>query len=343
MSEHEPTLVEKVPFILWQAHLQSFFMGVLFFIAGYFAHGSLERRGGGRFLQERLIRLGLPTLFYMLAIHPFILLVLNPWKATFPPATAFYADFLRTGNFLGESGPLWFALALLIFCAVLVVVRAFPSDASKRGRVADVFTPAPSGTQLVSFAVMLGVLSFVVRLVWPIGTNVLNLQFCFFAQYIAAFAVGILAARRGWLLALASSTRARRAGWIALIGGPIVLLTLMVTGGQEGHEPFTGGWRWQALGYALWEQSVGVGLALGLMAYLSRCLNRDTPRLRWLSERCFGVYVLHAPVLVALMIAFRGLPQNPYGLIALLTLTGLVVSFIVADLARRIPGLKSIL
>ena len=44
MSEREPTLAEKVPFIIWQGHLQSFFMGLLFFISGYFALGSLSRR-----------------------------------------------------------------------------------------------------------------------------------------------------------------------------------------------------------------------------------------------------------------------------------------------------------
>ena len=40
LSEREPTFMQKVPFILWQVHLQSFFMGVLFFISGYFAHHS---------------------------------------------------------------------------------------------------------------------------------------------------------------------------------------------------------------------------------------------------------------------------------------------------------------
>ena len=56
MSEHEPTLVQKIPFIIWETHLQSFFMGVLFFISGYFAFGSLMRKGSRQFARERLIR-----------------------------------------------------------------------------------------------------------------------------------------------------------------------------------------------------------------------------------------------------------------------------------------------
>ncbi len=40
---------------------------------------------------------------------------------------------------------------------------------------------------------------------------------------------------------------------------------------------------------------------------------------------------------------FRALPQNMYVLVALLTVTGLTVSFILADIARRLPGLRRIL
>ena len=71
-----------------------FFMGRLFFLAGYFAHRSLARRGPASFVRERLFRLGLPTLLFMLVIHPFVLLGLNPWHTPFGPAPAYYAKFI---------------------------------------------------------------------------------------------------------------------------------------------------------------------------------------------------------------------------------------------------------
>ena len=43
--EPDPSMSVKIPFIVWQSMLQSFFMGLLFFLAGYFAAGSLARRG----------------------------------------------------------------------------------------------------------------------------------------------------------------------------------------------------------------------------------------------------------------------------------------------------------
>ncbi len=343
MSKIEPTMEAKVPFIVWQGMLQSFFMGLLFFLAAYFAASSLARRGPGGFTRERLVRLGLPALFYMLVIHPFILLGLNPWDYNFGPPGAFYLRYVTTGRFLGSSGPLWFAVALLLFSLVLAALTALRANSSAAPSTAATTLP-PSGQKIFLIGFSLGVATFAVRLVQPIGTNVLNLQLCFFVQYIAWFAAGLHAARHGWLLPLAASRTAKTAGWLALIGGPVAMITLLALGAKNASpEIFFGGAHWQAAGLALWEQLTGLGLALGALALFSRRANVDTPFLRWLSDRSFGVYVLHAPVLVALAMLFRALPQNLYALVALLTITGLLASYALVDLARRIPGLRAIL
>ncbi len=339
MAKPEPTMGAKVPFIVWQSMLQSFFMGLLFFLAAYFASGSLARRGPRGFMRERLIRLGLPALLYMLVIHPFILLGLNPWDHDFGPPAAYYQRYLASGKFLGSSGPLWFAVALLLFSGALAAWTK-----ASRERPSAALVPAPNGQRLLGFAVALGVGTFFVRLVQPIGTNLLNLQLCFFVQYIAWFLAGVHAARHGWLLTLATSRQARVAGWLALIGGPVALLALLAAGAKSGGvEAFFGGAHWQAFGLALWEQLTGLGLALGALALFADRANRDSTTLRWLADRSFGVYVLHAPVIIALAMLFRALPYHLYGLVALLTLTGLVASYALADLARRIPGLRAIL
>jgi peptidoglycan/LPS O-acetylase OafA/YrhL len=339
MAEPEPTMAAKVPFIVWQGMLQSFFMGLLFFLSAYFAAGSLARRGPGSFARERLVRLGLPALLYMLLIHPFILLGLNPWGDNFGPPATFYARYLASGHFLGSSGPLWFAVALLLFSLALAAwVRWRPSSPAAPTGV------APSARILGLFALALGLGSFAVRLVQPIGTNVLNLQLCFFVQYIAWFLAGLHAARHGWLVPLATSLRARTAGWLALVGGPLAMLTLLAFGAKNATvETFFGGAHWQALGLALWEQLTGLGLALGALALFSQRCNTDSRTRRCLADRSFGVYVLHAPVLVALAMIFRSLPYHLYGLVALLTVTGLAASYALADLARRTPGLRNIL
>ncbi len=345
MADRDPPMGEKVFFIFWQGHLQSFFMGLLFLLAGYFAHASLTRRGAGAFLRERLVRLGLPTLLYMLVIHPAIVIGLNPWDHAFGSKLAWYRRFVLSGEFFGESGPLWFAFALLLFCSLLVGWRQFRPFAPPPSP--SIAVP-PTSAQLWLFAIGLALATFLVRTVQPIGTNVLNFQLCFFPQYIAAFLAGLAAARGGWLVPLARTARASRAGWLGLIGGPILLAVVLMLGGplpSGGAISYFGGWNPQAFGLAAWEQLTGVALGLGCLTLFARLLNVDHPVLRWLSDRSFAMYVLHAPVLVALTMLFRPLEtaHGPFMLAALLTITGLLASYALADIAKRIPGLRSIL
>lgn len=99
-----------------------FFMSAMFFISGIFAWGSLHRRGPISFVQERLLRLGLPFLLGVIFVMPI----------------AYYAAYLFSGGRLqylaywrqnlfddGMSpGPLWFIWVLLLFN--LAVAVSFP-------------------------------------------------------------------------------------------------------------------------------------------------------------------------------------------------------------------------
>jgi len=339
VSPQEPSLAQKIPFILWETHLQSFFMGLLFFLAAFFAHDSIRRRGGAGFMRERLRRLGLPTALYVFVIHPFIVRGLNPWDAKFPPPMIYYRNYIASGQFLSGTGPMWFAAVLLMFSLVFAAWRSVrapsPDDTAPR--------PPPSGLAIFLLAASLGAVSFLVRLRCPIGSSFYNMQLCFFPQYIAALALGVSASKHGWLVALAQSPMARRSGIITVIAAPIVLVVGMFLGVKDGVDSFAGGWTWEALYYGVWEQLTGFGLSLGLLSLFSTYMVQNAPVLRWMDDRSFAVYLLHPPILVALYLALRPLPANPYFMAALMTFAGLGLSFLTADLARRTPVLKRIL
>jgi len=106
--------------------------------------------------------------------------------------------------------------------------------------------------------------------------------------------------------------------------------------------PIFGGWNWEALALAIWEQMTGVGLALGAMALCVKRFNTDGPVMRWLSDRSFGVYLLHPPILVGLALLFGLGIGNLFLMVLILTVVGLAGSFLAADIARRIPGFKSV-
>lgn len=336
----EPGLGVKLPFLYWQGHLQAFFMGLLFFLAGVFAHGACLRRGPAGFVRERLLRLGAPAALYMLLIQPFITLVLLR-RVDASSIGGAYLQYLTSGRVLSGSGLLWFAVALLLFCLALAAIRSLhPIESRSDPR------PAPSTLQVAVFGMLLVAATVVFRLVQPLDTDFFNLQLGFFAQYIAVFSVGVLAGRYGWLEALALSRLAARAGVGLLIAGPLAMTAVLVLGGavKSGNfQPFKGGWHWQALGLAAWEQLSGVALGLGAMALFQRRFNTEGPVARWMARHSFGVYVLHAPILVALAVVMHPLPGGPVVKMLLLTGLGLLLSHVAAALAKRVPGLRQIL
>lgn len=339
-EDPEPPLGTRIIFVFWQGHLQAFFMGLLFFVGGYFAHGSLGRRGPAAFVRERLWRLGIPTLFYMLVLHPLMVFGLNPWHSDFGPLGPAYLHFIASGRFLGSSGPMWFAAALLVFCVVLAAQRA-------RRPAPDRPVAAPRVGELWFWGGVAVAATFLIRVVQPLGTSVLNMQLCYFPQYVLAFGAGVAAARGGWLEALAVSARARWAGWLGLVLGPLALATVLFAGGLLQGQPFDsfrGGFGIRSLGLCAWEQLAGLGLGLGALSFCARRLDRSTPAWQWLSARSFGVYLFHPVVLIILTLGLRKVGfTNPFLNTALLTASGLAASFAVADLARRVPGIRTFL
>jgi peptidoglycan/LPS O-acetylase OafA/YrhL len=336
LSEPEPGFVQKLPFAVFEAMSQSFFMGLLFFFAGYFSDRSLARRGKAAFLAERLRRLGIPTLLFMVVIHPFVIWgLLREGGTPFWPA---YLEFLESGRFLSGSGPMWFCFALLLFS----VPFAFwtPKSKSQTGK----------GVEINAWAVLLlglglGIASFLIRIVQPIGTSIMNFQLCFFAQYLVAFPLGVWVSRRNGLNDIAASKTARTAGWTALLLGPAALIGIAIFGGLSNavSQRIFGGWNASAFAYALWEQFTGIGLGLGAMALCWRLFNRKSSALGWLSDHSFGVYMLHTPVLVALALGMVGLHLPPLMMAAILATSGLILSFGVAAIAKKTPLLKAIL
>src|SRR5579872_1118672 len=134
---NEPAAVsglEKAIFVTYQAFLQSFFMGLLFFIAGYFVPGAYDRKGGRQFLRDRAYRLGLPTLLSILVLQPLtVKLAYGHWGRIW----------------LGGTGPLWFCAALLIFCLGYALFRGLARRRQRQG---------------VSFPGKPGVMTFIVAL-----------------------------------------------------------------------------------------------------------------------------------------------------------------------------------
>ena len=284
-------------FAAWQMYLQSFFMGLLFFIAGFFVPASFDRKGPSQFLRERAFRLGLPVLFYMFILGPITeYFCSHSWNSTGP--TSFANEWVKhilNREFLQENGPLWFCLALLVFSVVYVVFRALRSTTKDSNKV----TQPPNARKLVGFALAMAAFTFVVRLAVPSGTSFLNMHLADFPQYVLLFAAGIVAARGQWLLKLSFQSGIRWLLIVLPVGFAAWLVILGAGGALKGNgAAYSGGWHWQSASMNLWESSTCVAMSYGLLVIFREKFNWQRRLAKFLSDNAFTVYVFHPPIVI---------------------------------------------
>jgi glucan biosynthesis protein C len=316
---------------------QAFFMGLFLLVSAYFVPGSYDRKGAGRFLKDRLIRLGIPLALYSFIIRP-LLGYLDPVR--FPNGRPPFWSFV-TGNYLRNeavfgAGPLWFIETLLIFSILYVLWRLL---ARPRAAGSDVESRFPGSAIIALFALLLGVAGFLVRLWLPMGWNFtpLNLQFPFFVQYIALFIVGLIAYRRNWLLGLPGNTGRL---WLRIAVLFIFLFWPLLLGGgaiDQGLDFFLGGWHWQALAYALWESFLCLSMCIGLIYVFRRYANRQSSLASFLSRNAYTTYLVHEMVIIAIAYAARDVALYPLLKWALVALIAVTLCFGLSSLIRKIP------
>lgn len=254
--------VSSFVFLTLEVHSQAFFMGLLFLLAGYFVPGAFDRKGFRRFMADRFVRLGVPSLLYIFVIQPFLIhYLLQAGKGSM---AGYYRAYLASGDWLSGGGPMWFAIALLIFCLVYGLFRII---VPAKGKAAMLPTPSLAG--LMSSGLVIAVFAFLIRTKEPMGKSFLYFQPAFFTQYIVLFALGIVAYRDNWFVTLPT-----RLGYGLLIGAavlsPIAWSALFILGGglQHGIADYVGGWRWQSAGYAFWDSLFCMAMCAGLLVLL---------------------------------------------------------------------------
>ena len=192
---------------------QACFMGFFFLIAGYFTPGALDRKGVGRFVRDRLVRLGIPLLLFVIVVRAVV--GIPGWSVSGLPYAEYYV-------LSWDPGPTWFLEVLLVFSLAYAVVRRF------RPEPGPVAAQPLRGRWIVAFVVGLAVATALWRLVVPNGTYVPVLGLptaSYLPQYAAMFTVGVLAYRRDWFSGLT-----RRAGrWACGAAAAAILFGLSRT------------------------------------------------------------------------------------------------------------------
>jgi len=159
-------------------------------------------------------------------------------------------------------------------------------------------------------------------------------------EYVSMFALGIMAWRGDWLrrmpvrtgltwlcigLAAAGSVFAAQAfGWWN---------DLMTAGGLD----------WPSLARSTCEALICAGLSVGLIVVFRQIVRRPGRLLTTLAAASYAAYILHLYIVISLQNLLKPAALPAAAKFALVAVVGIVMSFGLALLSRRIPGLRIIL
>lgn len=327
---------------------QAWFMGALFFLAGYFTPGSHDRNGAGDFLRSRSIRLGIPLLAAILIIEPvtrlgFFLMPASLTGITSPPSLAAYPKMVGLG-------PMWFIAMLLIFDFGYAAWRRFvPEGRPAPGRRSGF----PGIAAAAAFITALAVISYLFRIVAPMGRDIhLVVPFLSFPtiaylpQYLGLFVLGAIAYRREWLADLPASaglTGLALAALASVLLFPATISGRMFSLAFSPAAEFTGHGSWQSAAYALWDSTMAVGVTLWLITVFRRFVGSDGTFARFLSRHSYAVYVIHTPLVVFIAYGLHGLALPALAKFIVAFAVILPACFAAAYALRKVPGVAKVL
>jgi surface polysaccharide O-acyltransferase-like enzyme len=325
--------LSPILFTVFNALNQTYFMTVFFLLAGYFTPRSLERKGANNFLLDRIIRLGIPLLIYTTLIITLTDFLIVRFYLNVP------YDFSRF-KLRYDPGHLWFLQVLFLFAVIYVVYKLI-----KKGS-ADIDNRAfPADGVIWITVIVLAILSFLVRLAYPVGETVLNMQPGHFVHYIFAFFIGTLAYRGDWFRRLTNVT-GKRWGYIALGTFPFFFVLFILGGALESDEnvlKFLGGFTWQALAYSIWETIMMMSLSIFLLYIFREKFNRTSTLLGAMAASVYTVYIIHQTVLYSLNIVFIKVAIPSFVKFFVVSLIGVPLCFLISVLIRKLPYAKRVL
>ena len=297
-------------FMPWIWHFFStnaaFFMGLYFFISGFFVPSSFDKQGTKQFVQKKLLRLGVPLLFM-----GGIICVL-------------------TGKL--EIGHMWFVESLLVFCLVYALVRQWVSPIDKK------CDSKPTIIGLLIVSLLMGVGSYFIRQVspqdhwiWPFGIIPLPMEPAHYLQYVIMFALGILAYRFQWLDKMSNVT-----GLTALlIGVGLATGNYLRDGGA--WNAFV--WQW----FGIYESLMCVFISFGLIWLFRQSISATSRLWQWCAAQSYGAYVFHLILMIILQNAVDSIWMGAFGKFLFIGVVTTILSFLLTWLVRMIPGVKRVL
>jgi peptidoglycan/LPS O-acetylase OafA/YrhL len=318
----------------------AFGMGFMFLLAGFFVPRAYDRRGSRQFLRERWKRIGVPLVAVLLLVNV-------PITYLFEDGEPSLGEFVRSMYETGLQSPyfhLWFLGHLLLYSVGYVLLRKITE------RRVDHRRPPwslPTNASIVWFVIGLALVTWIVRGWFPINrwfpiVFVVASEPAHLPQYISLFAIGCMAYRGDWLRRM--QTRLGVA-WltVGLVASAGLYALVLLAPERSDDLLANGGFDVRSLLFSLWEALICVGLCLGLLI-LGRLFFRRTNRLIVaLAAASYAAYILHLVFVVTIQLAITDIDLPATVKFLFVTVSGIALSFGLAHLSGRVPGLRNIL
>jgi hypothetical protein len=317
-----------------------FMIPLLFLVAGLLTPHSLERKGPGRYARERLLRLGVPFVLVVVVLWPPLMYPIHPPGET---PESYWKDVLTSGGWGLDAGVMWFVGALLVFSlgyAGWVRWRGFGPGRLGRAEV------TLGGLLLLALAV--AATTFVLRLVYEYDGDeyLIDLNVYQWPQCLALFALGVVAARQGWLAEVPDPLRrqCRTATLVAGAGFGAYMAVGAILGPFE-DGAWRGGLNLDALLFTTLESAVTVVGPVWLLTVAQRHLDRP---FRWagpaVQRSAYGAFIVQGFVLIALAVVLRPFPLAAEAKALLLAGGSVASSFALARvIISHAPGVDRVL
>jgi fucose 4-O-acetylase-like acetyltransferase len=296
-------------------------MGLFFLMGGYFSPRSLARKGAYSFWRERLLRLGIPVLLYVMLINPIFYYLLAvqgilPWSSTLT-AGSFIEYYIsnfetipRIIQFITTFSITWFLVVLLIFTGIYTVwAKLANHDILQIQNPKEI--PIPKFIYLLLLAIGLGVLSFIVRIPFPIEQWPLGLPIGYMIQYFMMFSVGVIAVRYGWIKQM---KRHHVKIWAVTIFAAVMLYFtyfFVFVGVEADYTLFFGGFNQEALVFALVDNVICMGMIFVLIKLFYAKFNTGGKLQKKLADNSYLVYLIHPFIVVPLTLAIAPVFLSP--------------------------------
>jgi peptidoglycan/LPS O-acetylase OafA/YrhL len=272
----------------------NFFMSLMFFLSGLFVWKSLQRKGSGLFVRDRLIRLGLPFLIATAVLSPLAYFPTYLQSTGSPSLAGFWQEWRILGQW--PTGPAWFLWMLLAFdCLAAALFALGPTWAEAlSGWLTGMFRRpllvfcALTGLSAMVYVPM--VLKFT-PLYWT-SVGPFTFQTCRIFHYAIYFLAGIILGAQGLeqsLLATDGALARRWPVWVAAalgafaMGAVVLILAISNPGTHQ---------TWDLLGGFAFALSCAASSFAFLSLFTRFARTRNTI---WdsLSQNAYGIYLLH--------------------------------------------------